>query len=66
MREEDARAAADFRVNKAREEAEAEAEAEKQNMIVEMYEDGMNIAKIAKFTQKTEEEVQQIIAKHKE
>ena len=47
-------------------EAEVKAELEKEQMILEMHEDGMNIAKIAKFTQKTEAEVQQIIAKHKE
>ena len=49
----------------ARDEERAKAELKEQNMILEMHEDGMNIAKIAKFTQKTEEEIQQIIAKHK-
>ncbi len=46
--------------------AEEEADAKEKEMILEMHEDGMDIAKIAKFTQKTEEEVQQIIAKNKE
>ena len=44
----------------------AKAELDKEQMILEMHEDGMNIAKIAKFVQKTEAEVQQIIKKQKE
>ena len=38
--------------------------AEKEQMILEMHEDGMIVTRIAKFAQKTEEEVQQIITKH--
>ena len=42
------------------------AEAGKEQMILEMYEDGMSVTRIAKFAQKTEEEVQQIITKYKQ
>ena len=62
MREEDARAAADFRVNKAIEEAEAKAN----QVILGMVNAGLPASQIALITQKTEEDVQQIIAKHKE
>lgn len=61
----DVRFAIEDAEEKGKREAETKAAAEKEQMILEMYEDGMNIAKIAKFTQKTEAEVQQIIAKHK-
>ena len=50
---------------KGKKEAEAKAAEKEENMVLEMHKDGIDIAKIAKFTQKTEEEVQQIIAKHK-
>ena len=42
----------------------AKAEAKEEQMILEMHEDGMNAAKIAKFTQKTALEVQAIIKKY--
>ena len=42
------------------------AEEKNVQMILEMHEDGMSITRIAKFVQKTEEEVQQIIVKHKQ
>ncbi len=61
----EAKAEAAEAIAEAKAEAKAQAEFEKESMILEMHEDGMNIAKIAKFTQKTEAEVQQIIAKHK-
>ncbi len=51
---------------KVRTEEREKAEVEKQQIILNLYEDGMNVAKIAKFTQKTEAEIQQIIAKNKE
>ena len=52
--------------NIAREDERTKAAAEKEQMILEMHEDGMSITRIAKFAQKTEEEVQQIITKYKQ
>ena len=47
-------------------EADAQAELEKEKMILGMEKVGLPVSQIALITQKTEEEVQQIIAKHKE
>ncbi len=69
MREEEGRAKLDAAEKRGKAEGVAETEAkaaqEKEMMILTMYEDGISLAKIAKFTQKTEAEVQQIIAAHK-
>ena len=51
---------------KVRTEEREKAEEEKREMILEMEIEGFTIKQIAKITKKTEEEVQQIIAKHKE
>jgi hypothetical protein len=45
-------------------EAEAKAEKEKEDMILEMKEDGMTVKQIAKFTKKTEEEINAILEKY--
>ena len=50
----------------ARDEERAKAELKEQNMILGMSQAGLPANQIALITQKTEEEVQQIIAKHKE
>ena len=51
-------------VEAVKQEMEKSLEVKAEEMILEMYEDGMPIAKIAKFAKKTIEEVQQIITKH--
>ena len=68
-KEERAKAEAEKAEMKARAEAEkaemkAKAEAKEVEMILEMYAEGMPIAKIAKFAKKSPEQVQQIIADH--
>ncbi len=66
------RKAAAVRENQSKEEgieegkaqAESKAESEKEQMILEMHNEGMDTTKIAKITKKTEKEVQQIITKY--
>ena len=66
VRETDGKMERDFAVEEALASAAEKAELEKEQMILKMNAGGLPIQNIADFTGKTEEKVQQIIAKHKE
>jgi predicted transposase/invertase (TIGR01784 family) len=65
MREEDERARLDKAAQKGREEERVKAEAKEEYTILGMNNAGLSVSQIAIITQKTDEEVQQIILKNK-
>ena len=66
VRETDVKMEREFAVEEGKAEGKAQAELEKEELILNFHKIGISVANIAIATQKTEDEVQQIIVKYKE